>query len=71
MQFGDLVAELWFYVPLIGFLLVAFALAAIGISASLRARNRPGGIEYEFAASEPEAPDQRRAERPDSQEDRP
>lgn len=54
MQWGDLVAELWLYVPLIGFWLVAILMGLLGIVASLKARNRPGGIEYEFSASEPE-----------------
>lgn len=54
MQWGDFVAELWFYVPLIGFWLVAVVLGILGIAASLRARNKPGGLEYEFSSAEPE-----------------
>jgi hypothetical protein len=55
MQWGDFVAELWLYVPLIGFWLVAIILGLAGIAASMRDRHRPGGIEYEFSSSEPEA----------------
>lgn len=54
MQWGDFVAELWLYVPLVGFWLVAITLGIVAIVASIRDRGRPGGIEYEFTASEPE-----------------
>ncbi len=54
MQWGDFVAELWLYVPLIGFWLVAITLGIAAIAASIRSRREPGGIEYEFLSSEPE-----------------
>ncbi|MNR82021.1 hypothetical protein D3C72_127750 [compost metagenome] len=54
MQWGDFVAELWLYVPLVGFWLVAITLGIVAIVSSIRDRNRPGGIDYEFTASEPE-----------------
>lgn len=54
MQWGDFVAELWLYVPLIGFWLTAIILGLIAIAASIRDRSRPGGLDYEFASSEPE-----------------
>lgn len=54
MQWGDFVAELWLYVPLIGFWLVAIILGIAGIAASMRYRKGPGGMDYEFRSSEPE-----------------
>jgi hypothetical protein len=54
MQWGDFVAELWLYVPLIGFWLVAIVLGIAAIAASIRDRQRPGGMDYEFRSSEPE-----------------
>lgn len=54
MQWGDLVAELWLYVPLVGFWLVSVLLGLLAILSALKARNQPGGIEYEFSSSEPE-----------------
>lgn len=56
MQWGDFVAELWLYVPLIGFWLVAIILGIAGITASIRSRQRPGGLDYEFLSTEPERP---------------
>lgn len=54
MQWGDFIAELWLYVPLIGFWLTAIILGLIAIASSIRDRNRPGGLDYEFTSSEPE-----------------
>lgn len=54
MQWGDFVAELWLYVPLVGFWLVAITMGIVAIISSMRDRHRPGGIEYEFSSSEPE-----------------
>lgn len=54
MQWGDFVAELWLYVPLVGFWLVAIILGMAAIAASIRDRKRPGGLDYEFSSSEPE-----------------
>ena len=54
MQWGDFVAELWLYVPLVGFWLVAIILGLVAIAASIRDRNRPGGVDYEFSSSEPD-----------------
>ena len=54
MQWGDFVAELWLYVPLVGFWLVAIILGMVAIAASIRDRKRPGGMDYEFESSEPE-----------------
>jgi hypothetical protein len=51
MQWGDFIAELALYVPLLGFWLAAIVLGILGIAASLRARTQPGGIEVE--CSEP------------------
>lgn len=51
MQWGDFIAELWLYVPLIGFWLLATILGIVGIVASLRSRKRPGGLDYEFGAT--------------------
>ncbi len=53
MQWGDFVSELWLYVPLIGFWLVAIILGMAAIAASIRERQRPGGMDYEFRSSEP------------------
>lgn len=49
MQWGDFIAELALYVPLLGIWLAAIVLGLLGIASSLRARRRPGGIDYECA----------------------
>lgn len=61
MQWGDLLSELWLYVPLIGFWLTAIVLGLIGIAISMRARHEPGGMDYEFLSSEPEESERREA----------
>lgn len=56
MQWGDFIAELALYVPLIGIWLAAIVLGLLGIRASLRARGAPGGIDYECAEERPDFP---------------
>ena len=49
MQWGDFIAELALYVPLIGIWLGAIVLGLLGIASALRARHAPGGLDYECA----------------------